>query len=292
MKLTPGFSIPLRLFLAKHKKFIFWLGLVVVVVFIGGQAYSDFGKERVDCKSPNSKVSAFLVLNELQSASKQIKASLLVPTLLQPAFKPDGDKLVVESATPDIEDPSVTRYETIFSYETDHSVQSKFVWLPVTLPYSSKDFWYPFESYTVDVHMDYQKNGNDVPLDLQVRNNINELILEPCSAHYSFENLATDVNGFSVRLRRHRFVKATAGILYSVALVFLLYIAKREEQSKVLSNSLGYMAALWGIRQIIIGNSKLFPTIVDFITLGLYIAVVAIVAYKWLLHKPPEESKT
>lgn len=276
----------------KARTLVFWIALVALVIYIGREAYSDFGKERVNCKAPDSHASAFLVLNELQSSSKQIKASLLVPTLLNPAFKLDGDRLVLESATPDTNDPSVTRYETLLAYKPDQDGQSKFAWLAFSSPYSSADFFYPFENYEFNLHIDYQKNGNDVPLDLQVRNKINELILEPCSHHYSFTNAATDVNGFSVRLRRHRFVKATAAVLYSVAFVFLLHIARREDLSTVLSNSLGYMAALWGIREIIIGNSKLFPTIVDFVTLGLYIAVVAIVAYKWLFHRAPEKSES
>jgi len=92
-------------------------------------------------------------------------------------------------------------------------------------------------------------------------------------------------------LERHRFVRLISIVLYSVAIIFLIYIARRKEASEILTNSLGYIAALWGIRQIIVGYAKLFPTMVDLTTLALYVVVVGIVAYR-LLFTPPEPVKT
>jgi hypothetical protein len=137
-----------------------------------------------------------------------------------------------------------------------------------------------------------------VPVKVQVQNYIDELIIGRCVDRFSFESgekkpIHPDLRTteFSLVLQRHRFVRATALILYSVAFVFLFYIARREETSKVLTNSLGYIAALWGIRQIIVGYAKLFPTLVDFITLALYVIVIAIVAYRWTFsaeQTPPD----
>jgi hypothetical protein len=158
------------------------------------------------------------------------------------------------------------------------------------IPYQSQPFFYPFESYTLDLQIALQRNDQPEALKLAVVNNLNDLIAQPCMSELSFDSTQlplSEGNTFSVVFTRHRFVRATAVILYGVAIVFLVYIATREERNTVLSNTLGYLAALWGIRQIIVGYANLFPTAIDFVTLALYLAVVAIVVYKLFISETP-----
>lgn len=131
------------------------------------------------------------------------------------------------------------------------------------------------------------QGATDVPLKIQVTNFIDELVLDDgCMSKLSFdEKPAKGMTDISFVMKRHHFVRVIAVILYSVAIVFLIYIARKEEANKILTNSLGYMAALWGIRQIIVGYAKLFPTIVDLTTLALYVLVVGIVAYTLLFTR-------
>lgn len=147
------------------------------------------------------------------------------------------------------------------------------------------------EHYVLDFHIKYENANHDVPIKLQVLNQIDELIVAPCAGHYSFETSAAEANSFSISLRRHGFMKSIAAVLYLIAFIFLAYIWKEKTTSGVLTNSLGYLAALWGIRQVILGSAKLFPTVIDFVTLLLYLIVACIVIFKWLVGEKPSNSK-
>lgn len=257
----------------------FWVCLVALAIVVGYAAYWDTRRDPTQCGREGS---TFLVLNELDTGAREIKALLYVTD-----FAVGEDRLRVDSVTEGPDEDTKSRKSLLSTLPGTPEAGN--VWQTVKLPYESQSFFYPFEEYIVNLRIDLRKGTNRIPLNLQVTNYIDELILDPCIDHYSFEKAATGVNTFSIRLRRHRFVRAIAVILYSVALLFLFYISTREETSKVLSNSLGYIAALWGIRQIIVGYARLFPTIIDFATLALYVAVIAIVAYKWLLGPPGEK---
>ncbi len=268
------------------KGVLFWGGVIILTFITGYMAYLDALREPVDCPFQNQGTSAFLVLKTLDTSSKQIQSSLLVSN-----FKRGEDVLVVNSITPG-SDPETANYESVLKEDPSPTPEASprptpvlnRSWSAVGLQYNSQSFFYPFEDYVLNFELDFtKKTGEQIPVNLQVKNQIDEaIIVKNCTAGYSFDKNASDPNSFNFVLKRHRFVRATAVILYSVAFAFLVYIATREETSKVLSNSLGYLAALWGVRAIIIGSAKMFPTVVDFITLGLYVAVVAIVAYKWL----------
>lgn len=282
----------------ERKIILFWVAVAFVIIFAIGLAVLDTKNNPIICRGASTtkcngaalEKSAFLIANELDAGAKQIKVSLLVPE-----FDPNRGTLTVKSASPGLK-PDETNYET-------HLLPAQVrpgVWVAITLPYNSESFFYPFENYVLDFRLDLQERCMnpetnkeepvEVPVKLEVRNHIGEFIAESCRSYYSFEESEFDTNGFSLTFKRHRFVRATAIILYFVAFAFLGYILRREETSKALSNSLGYIAALWGIRQIISGSVKLFPTIVDFVTLGLYVIVVAIVAYKWIFGSKESSS--
>jgi hypothetical protein len=250
--------------------------MVLVVALLA--LYSDAKSEAMYCQPPNPRGSAYLVLSEIDSSAKTMKTALLIPT-----FDKNKDQLIVGTST---ESAGLTRfsYDPRISLKADGQTTGPTRYIEAPLPYKSSSFWYPFDHSELDLLIDFQKGGNQIPLRVHIDNKINGLVLEPCDSHYSVEDAIAGIttNRFSITLRRHRFVQVIALTFLVVAFTFLFYIAMREEKSKVLSSSLGYIAALWGIRQILMGSEKLFPTIVDFLTLGLYIAVAIIVFHKLL----------
>jgi hypothetical protein len=126
------------------------------------------------------------------------------------------------------------------------------------------------------------EGGDEVPVKLQVSDSIIEIVPHGCRVGYTFAPDEPGPNAFAIVYIRHRFVKVTFGILYIIAGIFLFYIWRRGETAAVMTSSLGYIAALWGIRQIIVGNVKLFPTLVDFVTLLLYLIVITMAVRKWM----------
>lgn len=239
----------------------------------------DMNNAPAQCQSAGAQKSAFLVLNELDTNTGEFKGWFMVPD-----FVAGADKLELQSVSPGLDgNPNDYDYRPILSFQPDSKADTYEPWNEVRVPYSSRSYFYPFESYVSDIRIDFRKGTERIPLKLQVVNRIGEVVHYPCASQYSFAQSSGLPNSFSFTVRRHRFVRITAVVLYTVAIIFLWYIARKEETSKVLTNSLGYIAALWGIRQIITGNNKLFPTLVDVLTLALYLTVVSIVIFKWIV---------
>ena len=240
--------------------------------------YSDAKSEVTYCQPPKPTASAYLVLSETESNTKTIKTAFLISS-----FDRSKDKLIIGTS---IASSGLTRftYDPRITLTPNGQTSDSTGYVEASLPYKSSSFWYPFDHSKLDLLIDFQKGESPIPLKVRIDNRINGLILEPCDSQYSVEdaNAGITTNRFSITLRRHRFVQVIALTFLFIALTFLFYIAKREEKQKVLSSSLGYIAALWGIRQILMGPEKLFPTIVDFLTLGLYITVAIIVFHKLL----------
>lgn len=270
-----------------YKRWLFWALSLALAVLIGFAIVRDLRsaeREAVSCPNTSASRSAYLYLNQLDSASRRIKGSLMITdfsaqdgnhtfTLEYMSENPDGQGASGDSI------PLQVRGQNS-------------PWYNVDLPYKSKPFFYPFESYDVDLRFSLMQGETDVPLKIQITNFIDELVIdERCMGKLSFdEKPAQGMTDISFVMKRHHFVRLIAVILYSVAIVFLIYIARKEEANKILTNSLGYMAALWGIRQIIVGYAKLFPTIVDLTTLALYVIVVGIVAHTLLFtRREPDE---
>jgi hypothetical protein len=243
-------------------------------------------RDLITCPAKQPATSAFLVLNTLDTGTKKINSTFIVPS-----FNKSEDTIELSSVS-SMRDPNLNNYDSVLrivpnrseGVDASTSPATTRPWTSANLPYTSQSFFYPFEDYVLNIQVDFKrKDGQEFPLNLAIENRIDEaIIIKRCEPGYSFDKNVTDSNSFNLILKRHRFVRATAVILYIIAVAFLFYIATREETSKVLTNSLGYIAALWGIRGIIVGSSKLFPTIIDFVTLILYVTVFIIVAYKWL----------
>lgn len=274
----------------KRLKLIAFFALCLgLAVLIGRAIRGDLKsaeRQAILCGNTAHQKIAYLYLNQLDSSTRTIKGNLMISGY--PSTKNDGPEqsFVLEYMTPDPSGSGSTGDEIRLVQGTN------LVWHKVDLPYESKPFFYPFESYDVNLRFTFMENGVPIPLQIQLTNFIDELVVDGgCLGHLSFEKPAVGLTDISFNLERHRFVRLISVVLYSVAIIFLIYIARRKEGSEILTNSLGYIAALWGIRQIIVGYAKLFPTMVDLTTLALYVVVVGIVAYR-LLFTPPEPVET
>jgi hypothetical protein len=97
-------------------------------------------------------------------------------------------------------------------------------------------------------------------------------------------------NTFSFVLVREQFLRLFTIYIYSLAFIFLIYIGFRRNTQELLLQSLGYFAALWGIRNIISGKVEIFPTIIDYLTLILFTLLLLIIIGR-LLQEYYEKEK-
>ncbi len=276
------------------KTTLFWACLVLATASVSLSLWWDIGPDTLLCGDTGAGKSAFLVLKELDTGAGEIKAQLMVPE-----YVAGKDELVLESASKGMErDAQDYDFQSLLSLNPDVKPQPGGMWHQVRIPYKSNPYLYPFERYTMNLYIGLRKDieqnedASEVPLKLQVSDEITELVPHRCLNRYSFEGDGASPNSFSITFMRHHFVVVTFIILYLIAGFFLIYIWQRGETSAVMTNSLGYIAALWGIRQIIVGNVKLFPTLVDFVTLILYLIVITIAVRKWLFGSSRAQAAT
>lgn len=271
-----------------YKLGLFWVLCLGLAILIGYAIFRDFRsakREAVLCPNTGASRSAYLYLNQVDSGSRRIKGSLMITDF---SAQDGNHSFALEYMSENPGGQGASADSIPLQVRGQNSP-----WYNVDLPYKSTPFCYPFESYDVDLRFSLMQGATEVPLKIQITNFIDELVIDDrCMGKLSFdEKPAKGMTDISFVMKRHHFVRLIAVILYSVAILFLIYIARKEEANKILTNSLGYMAALWGIRQIIVGYAKLFPTIVDLTTLALYVIVVGIVAYTLLFtRREPDQT--
>jgi hypothetical protein len=318
---------------SRYKDIGFWVVLSLIIGYVIHLQIWRKGSDSLRAEAPNATDSAYLTLDQLDTTSKFIKATLFISAFRKTPEKSDGkdkekvvndkekvvndketvvkdketvvkdkETVVIESVSesPGLGTPQYDKRKELSSDDKrDKKPEDAAVLIPVELRYESKPFFYPFESYTLDMHIVFKKKNIapppafvEPPLRLEVRSKISEIALQSCSAHYSFRESETPgrTNNFSVTLDRNPYPRSIAVILFAAAAVFLFFISRLEETSKVVSISLGYLATVWASHQIIIGTVALFPTVVDFVTLMLFVFVLAIVVHKSLYHNDAAKS--
>lgn len=264
------------------KQLMFWIVIGAVTVVVVCTVYKDILKDTLPCPKVNSHTqTAWLTLDKLDLGKKQITGKLSVPL-----FNSSGDTLVLSEFETD--GPNSYQMEEIFKVDPNPQVNEaaahKNIW-EVALPYHSYQFLYPFESYTLNLQFHLKKDGSPdaIPMNLRVLNRMSDpVVLRSCEFVDSSTGTIIGLDRFNIVLSRLYFLIIITAILYLMAVAFLVYIGTRASADNVLANSLGYLVALWGVRGIILGSTTIFPTIVDFLTISLYVAVVAIISYKLL----------
>jgi len=262
--------------------------LGLVMSFVGILVWvirRDLQSQRISCGTNQSQRRAALVLKALDTSTERVKTGLGIA-----GFDATTDTINIYTVTSrqansrDYADVPHTEQSPNSATARTNDVKR---W-DVDIPYNrtTTSFLYPFDSYQLDLQIDAKRSERDMPLDLIVTNRISQTVIEKCLPAYSFDPTPSDTNAVHLVLRRHTFLQITFCVVYGMALLFLIYLFRRREPTSVLSSSLGYIVALWGIRNIIVGPINIFPTIPDVITLTLYIIVGAIFFYKWLLNSP------
>jgi hypothetical protein len=155
---------------------------------------------------------------------------------------------------------------------------------------SGDPFFYPFDSYKAEFGIlllnVFKQEQRAVPIKVTTivedylpgfhMADTKDALTFQKEAEASTKEILPD-NTFSFVLVREQFLRLFTIYIYSLAFIFLIYIGFRRNTQELLLQSLGYFAALWGIRNIISGKVEIFPTIIDYLTLILFTLLVLII---------------
>lgn len=103
-------------------------------------------------------------------------------------------------------------------------------------------------------------------------------------ADRNFESSCQSDGGRLVcELARPRFVRFLSGTLLLLSLIFLTSLFRSSGVGELLPRSLGFFGTLWGLRNLIVPKSiEAFPTLVDFATLSIFLALFFLILYRTL----------
>jgi len=140
-----------------------------------------------------------------------------------------------------------------------------------------RDF-YPFDGYDLSFNCAfYTRPGWYEPNRVMIRSMSNLILLNP---RYGMTDLGRDAFRMRVvRLRIQQFLTAT---LILVEILFLLYLLTIVDLQELLRKGLGYLVGLFIIREILVTNAPLFPTIIDYGTLFLFCVAFFLMLFKFL----------
>lgn len=79
-------------------------------------------------------------------------------------------------------------------------------------------------------------------------------------------------------LKRKFFLRLVSVIFFVIAIVFFVHLFRLSAPDELMTQSLGFFGTLWGLRAVLVpGTIKVFPTLVDYVVLGAFCLLFALV---------------
>ncbi len=143
--------------------------------------------------------------------------------------------------------------------------------------FDRRDF-YPFDWY--EMSFDFAFHVYDkwhAPKMLYMRSMTNLIFLDP---RYMMTELGRQ--GFRLSVARLRIQQFLAVTFILIEVLFLLYLLTIVNLHELMTKALGYVIGLFIIREILVTNAPMFPTIVDYGTMFLIIVVFFLMLFRFL----------
>jgi hypothetical protein len=181
------------------------------------------------------------------------------------------------------------RSETSFQFPI--SGEGQFSWNVVT---DRSPFWYPFDRYRLFVNPElvvpetargqfaYFEHADLFELDVAASN----LIISATTP--ANPGGAVSPDPYEVKLKRPIIISIMALALVIIGVGFLSHLATVDDVSSLMWQSLTFFAGIWGVRSILLTGFAVFPVLIDYVTLTLYLLASIILLYKRYLPKRHE----
>jgi len=106
------------------------------------------------------------------------------------------------------------------------------------------------------------------------------------------KELNNNKNRFALIMQRSIYLRGMTVILGIFALVSAIYVGFITPFKEIPLHVTGLIIALWGIRNILMGDFKVFPTYFDYTLLGIYLVLFGGIAFRTIKGgKPPNRNR-
>jgi hypothetical protein len=103
---------------------------------------------------------------------------------------------------------------------------------------------------------------------------------EPPTVDAEIKEMNNHKKRFALVMERPYYLQIMTVILGAIALLSALYIGFRAPFKDVSIQVIGYVIGLWGIRNILIGDLKIFPCYFDYAVLSMYVLLFAGIVFR------------
>jgi len=143
------------------------------------------------------------------------------------------------------------------------------------------EIWYPFDK--LSFHLDFDGTVNPDPAEAPPAAN---LLLEKLAIEDSEPNYILREDHNSYILKRKPFIRIVSFIFFVLSIVFLFGLIRISDAKDLLTKSLGFFGALWGLRSLLLPSTvKVFPTLIDYVILTEFCILFTIIISKVTLTK-------
>jgi hypothetical protein len=285
---------------------LFCLVIILLVYDLGWKEFGDTQKIAPDPVS-NAKFTGRLLLGALKydTLSRSIRstetleitsvASDDIRTIsFTPRYDPDDTKWLKWTKGDTTNDCSApATYEVNDAKGTRHSwLQLNCGELGLPIVRHRREIWYPFDYYEVSINP--RACAND-PAGACLGGS-GQISFESVEVELADQNLIVNRDsaaggGIVLKLHRRLFVRLVSVIFLVLALVFLVSFVAIGDAKDLLQKSIGFFAALWGLRALIVPTSvSIFPTIVDYAILSLFCLLFFLVLLKLAYRKEAQNN--
>jgi hypothetical protein len=150
-------------------------------------------------------------------------------------------------------------------------------------------FLYPFDSYRVYVNPElwtvFQEPSvprSELPVDrLEIDFRASPFAVSVTDQHAYDYGATHSSDPFEILLERPRILQVMVLALGCIALISLWFLAAQRNISHLWRQSLAFFVTVWGVRDILLKDVVVFPTVLDYTSLGLYLVAASIILVKW-----------
>ncbi|WP_194972540.1 hypothetical protein [Aquiflexum lacus] len=139
-------------------------------------------------------------------------------------------------------------------------------------PNKETSIFYPFDSYKFHLSFEEQASYSGI-----VTNIDPEKITITCKVP---NFIITKDSGYDFNLSRSWTFKIITLVFVILVSFYTIYLWSKKSKTDVLAQSIGLFTGVWSIRTIISSDAPIFPTVIDYFTLIVFVALGTLLIFK------------
>ncbi len=136
---------------------------------------------------------------------------------------------------------------------------------------------FPFDTYEFDLKFEEETEYTGVLTNKQPE----QITIKLNHPNFNITSVSPD----KIILRRKYFLQFVTLFFLALVVVFTYYLFRQKTLADFYPKIIGLFVGIWGVRSILVTDAPVFPTVVDYFTLGAMILIAGIIIDKQMKNK-------